>query len=151
MEFVLLLVCSIIIARFLEKKYRIASVLHAILFVVMFSFYMFSTNLWLLSDVAKFWAGEYYEIIHSALTDSVTIVNFSFSAFLVVELSIFAAISMIVFISLIKGFKRIVRNMRVKTICDLMQNYNHANTIFVSQNYEPTYQQNYLIYSKLRN
>ena len=117
LELGLLLLTSIITARFLEKRYRLASVFHAILFIVMAVTYFFASEEPFLARLALNMLGEDgYRIVHNTMTDCLDLFHIGFSSILAVEVVIFASVSMISAIILIRGIKKVIRAFNGKHI-----------------------------------
>ena len=151
MEFLLLLLCSVIIARFLEKRFKIATIAHAVLFVVIFCFYILGSDLEILVKAGINTFGEEdYSNIHGAIADNVEVLSISFSSLLVVEAFTFGVASLIAIRTAIKGLKKLIKQLEIKII--VFKKKIISNQVFSHKtNSELTYKNNYLVFSRLLN
>ena len=117
-EFLLFLLCSVLIARSLEKRYKVASALHAVLFVVIGLVWLFSSNLTFVQYALTNVVGETaYGIIRAAVTDNVIWLRGSFSALLIAELVTYFSLAIVSLIAFIKGLRQLATF--IKTHCEL--------------------------------
>ena len=152
MEVALILICSVLAARFLEKRMRVASIAHAILFIVCSVFYLFGSEFKLFVFAAQNMIGKNnYAIIHSALKEGVTFVNFSLSSIYVIEVIVFGTIAIVSTVLFIKGLQKAAKRIKIKSfILKLEQpvdNGNFFNQIVQTINGR----HNYLVLGQLRN
>ena len=151
-ELIILVICSIVIARFLEKKYRAASVAHAILFIVLSLTYIFASDFPLFVMVGKTWIGNtYYQQLHQALRGGVMIVNISMSALFVVELVTFAIAAIVSVVALIKWIKKLSKIIRTKNSTSFFVEPFHYSNNEPKTNYINSNQGNYLVFARLLN
>ena len=112
-EFILLVICSIFLARYLEKRSKIISAAHAILFIVLMVFYFFTTNNVLVAQAATNMFGENnYKIVHEAFVESSMYSRIGFSSLFVIEIVINSTIAIVSVIATIKAFKLIVKEYK---------------------------------------
>ena len=115
LEFIILIVFSFIIRRYLKDKYVIASAANMILFLFLSITYFFSSDFTLFVYLGKKMLGvETYEFLHGGLIDTVDAVNIGVSALAVVEIVIFSLMSIAAILTLIKGFKQLLKKLKVK-------------------------------------
>ena len=152
MEVILILICSVLAARFLEKKMRVASIAHAILFICCSVFYFFGSDFKLFAYAAKNMIGENnYAVIHSALKDGVRFVNFSLSGIYVIEVLVFGTIAIVSTILFIKGLKKVAKKIHIKSfILKLKQPIEQGNFFTQIVNCING-RHNYLVLGQLRN
>ena len=120
MEYIVFCICSIIIARYVEKKSRVISIAHDILFIFLSIAFFFATNNSYIANVAiKVVGNSYYEMIHGALTDSSIFIIQGFSTLFIIEFAIMFIIAMVTIVAFIKGFKKMAKKIRVKSLNDV--------------------------------
>ena len=112
-EFVLLIICSIFLARYLEKRSKIISTAHAILFIVLMVFYFFTSEHPLIATAAHNVLGDNYKFIHEAFVESAHYSRAGFSTLFIVEIVINLTISVVGVIGAIKAFKLIVKEEKL--------------------------------------
>ena len=115
MQLILLLISSVIIARFVEKKSRVISVAHAILFTVLLVFTIFTSDnpAILLALDNLFPDKELLSIFTEALKDSSSVFTLSFSVLFTLEMTVIASTCIAVAISIRKAIKAIRQAMRI--------------------------------------
>ena len=75
-ELILLLTLSVITARLLEKRYKVASIAHAVFFIFISMVYLLTTDLALIKEAMINRMGEdLYESLNSALSTPVVIMD----------------------------------------------------------------------------
>ena len=120
MEYIIFCICSIILARYLEKTSRVVSVAHDILFIVLSAAFFFVTdNAYISSLAIRVVGSDYYTTIHEALIDSQKYVNLGFSTLFIIESVIILITSVAAVIVFIKSLKEVVKSIKVPTIKDL--------------------------------
>ena len=120
MEYIVFCICSIVLARFLEKTSRVISVAHDILFIVLsFAFFFSTNNPTIVSIVVKVVGQEFYNTLHSAAIDTQAYAKLGFSVFFVVESLVILIVSIAAIIIFIKSLKHVVKSVKVKTINDI--------------------------------
>ena len=120
MEYIIFCICSIIVARYLEKTSRIASIAHDILFIVLsFAFFFSTKNAYISSIVIKVVGQSLYNTIHSAILDSQHYVNLGFSVLFIIEGTVLLIATAAAIIIFVKSLKDIVKSVKIKTINDI--------------------------------
>ena len=120
MEYIIFCICSIIVARYLEKTSRIASIAHDILFIVLsFAFFFATKNAFISSIVIKVVGQEIYNSLHNAMLDSQQYVKLGFSVLFIVEGTVLIIATAAAIIIFVKSLKNIVKSMKIKTINDI--------------------------------
>lgn len=77
---------SVVIARWLEKKMRIAAIFHSIMFIVITMYLLLVSDVSFISNMFKYILGsEEYEIFKSALLDKYRINSYEISVFIILE------------------------------------------------------------------
>ncbi|CCY07224.1 MAG: hypothetical protein SOY54_01720 [Bacilli bacterium] len=77
---------SVVIARWLEKKMRIAAVFHSIMFTIITMYLLLVSNVSVISNMFKYFMGDSeYEIFRSALLDKYRINSYEISVFIILE------------------------------------------------------------------
>lgn len=152
MEFVLIIICSIIAARYLEKKMKIASIAYSILFIFSSIFYIFGSDFKLFALAGKNILGaNHYEIIHDALHQGIIFANFSLSAIFIIDTLIFGITIIVSTILFIKGLKKLFKKIKISTN-NLNISYQNSFEVFkpvVVTSYSSQY--DYLVLGQLRN
>lgn len=122
-EFILLVICSIFLARYLEKRSKIISAAHAILFIVLMVFYFFNTEFPLVVKAATNMFGvDNYKVIHEAFVESSMYSRIGFSSLFAIEIVINSTIAIVSIIATIKAFKLIVKEYKFYNDFKLNQN-----------------------------
>lgn len=115
LELAVLLLLSIITARFLERRYHVASVAHAILFVLLLAVTLFTTDIPFIKAAMMNWMGElYYNSLYDALHDTVTFVNIGLSAIIIVEITVFVLVPLLSIVAIIEEIREQLKEMKVK-------------------------------------
>ena len=77
---------SVVIARWLEKKMRIAAVFHSIMFIIITMYLLLVSNVSVISNMFKYFMGDSaYEIFRSTLLDKYRINSYEISVFIILE------------------------------------------------------------------
>ena len=119
-NFVLLLISSIIVARFLEKRYRIASLFHAVLFLFLALVYMFSSDSAFFVTVCKNMVGNtYYASLHEVLTQHMTTISASFSVYMIVEYVTLLIVGMVSIVATVKALKKLASKIKIDQLSDV--------------------------------
>ena len=116
MELILLIIASVLIARFLERtKYRVAVMAHAVLFIFLSFVYFFGTDLALFARLGRFWFGaKAYDFLHEAFATSSDGLSLGFTAFFVVEIVLLLSIAALAMIAMVRSYKRILKLVRMR-------------------------------------
>ena len=151
-ELILLIASSIIIARYLEKKYVVASAAHAVLTIVLLFTYFFSTSFAPFVQIGKNLLGEnYYEFLHYGLTNTIKFVNIGVSAIFVIELSIFVLVSILAIVAFIKGFQKLAKKIKTPNYFKKISFKKLVSNLIPSLNQKQNYQGTYLVNCSLLN
>ena len=117
MEYLIFCLCSIILARYIEKKSRVIAIAHDILFIALSMAFFFATdNKNVVNIVLKIVDKDIYNTIHVALVESQTYINIGFSTFFIIEAIIFTTIALAAVIVFIKSLKEEAKKIRIKTL-----------------------------------
>ena len=117
MEFFLLLFCSVVIARYLEKRMKVASIAYSVLFILVSTFYFFGSDFKLFVMAGKNMLGESdYTSIHNALKEGVLFVNFSLSAIFIIDMIVTMITVVVSTIAIIKGIKKLIQKIKISRI-----------------------------------
>ena len=120
MEYIIFCICSIIVARYVEKKSRIISIAHDILFILLsFAFFFATNNKYIVDVVMKVVGKDIYTTIHEAITASSTYIRFGFSTLFIIEFTILFIVALAAIIIFIKSLKETAKKIRVKTLNDI--------------------------------
>ena len=107
-ELIIFFLCSVLIARCLEKRYKIASMAHAVLFVFLGLVWVFTSEIELIEFAARNMVGDfYYEVLKEALTERMTMFHLGFSALLMAEAAIYMTIAIASIVIFFKGLKKL--------------------------------------------
>ena len=117
MELILLIVVSILIARYLERtRYRIAMMAHAVLFIATLVVYFFSGEIALFAALGKRWLGvETYMMVNDVFVDRVYIFSYGLSSLLAVEIFIMVSLVAVATFALIRSYKKVVKMIRLRS------------------------------------
>lgn len=97
---------SIIIARYLSKKMKIASVVHSIFFIVITVFMLLICDTKFISDFWKNVFGEdSYKTLYDAISSKYTNDTFEINSIITLEFTLFASYALMLFIVLVKTIK----------------------------------------------
>ena len=151
-ELIILLICSVFIARFLEKKYRVASVAHAILFIALSLVYLFaSKNSYISFALTNIVGEKAYHVIHEMLVDNVKFFNSGISALLITEIVTFAIVSIFGVVAAIKGIKKLVKFIKLENKTLVIENFFTEIGLYPCRDNIDTFSKTYLIFGKLLN
>ena len=114
-ELLLLLTLSVITARLLEKRYKVASIAHAIFFICMSMVFLITTDLSLIKEAMINWMGEnLYDSLHSAFSTPMFIMNIGVSAVLIFEVAIFILLPILSIAAFIQKIRDDAKEIDVK-------------------------------------
>ena len=118
-ETLILIALSVITARLLEKRYKVASIFHAIFFIAVASYYLFVTDYKIIVDMwLNYIDPNYYYPIKEALTGSGIYITSTLHTLVLVEIVTFffvPLLSIVAFIQLIRDeFKEVDINYTFK-------------------------------------
>lgn len=120
MEYIVFCLCSIIVARYVEKKSRVVSIAHDILFILLsFAFFFATNNKYIVDVVVRIVGKDFYNTVHTAITASTPFLRFGFSSLFVIEFMIFFIFALAAIIIFIKGLKETSKKIRLKTLNDV--------------------------------
>ena len=120
MEYIIFCICSVVIARYVEKKSRIVAIAHDILFILLsFAFFFASNNPTISSIVLRIVNKDIYNTVHNALVQSSYFIRGGFSVFFIIEGSICLIAAIASIIIFIKSLKELAKKIRIKTLNDV--------------------------------
>ena len=147
----LLTVCSIFLARVMEKRMKVASVAHAILFIVMSFYYLLTSNFELIQFAMRNIFGEtYYGILHNALLETAGYYQVTMFALFFVETITICFTAFLSFMLILKQMKYLMNKIQSRPIL-------HTNSHLIPDYaYNPgmginNKQDSYLVLAHLRN
>lgn len=150
MSLILLCVCSVFTGRYLEKRMKIASIAHSVLFIVMAFFFLFNSGFTLIDTAMINMVGqEAFDEIHEAFVATKVIYGVTMSSLFVMELAVYIILCIVALVALVKGFKKLICKLRVRNIVvteDILLKEDHPTTNLINN-----YQGNYLVFAHLRN
>ncbi len=152
MDLILLCVCSIVIARCLERKMRVASVAHAILFIVLAFFSLFTTDLKLVSQaMINVMSEEKYVIIRNALMSASHFYRGAFSVLFIIDVAIEVMACIAAIILIVKGYKKFFKKIDLQKVRIYIKNIVQEfrllpNKVLINNN-----RNQYLVLQQLRN
>ena len=152
MDLILLIVCSIIIARCLERRMRVASVAHSIMFIVLAFFMLFTTNFALINQAMINIFGEnIFNIVREALIDGSHLYRGTFSVlfFIDVVIDVIACITAIV-VS-VKAYKKFFKNLDIKKVRVYIDNFIKSIRLLPNKVLIENNRNQYLVLQQLRN
>ena len=152
-ELILLFTLSILTARFLEKRYKVASIAHSILFIVMTFVYLLVWDFTPIKEMWTSWMGEeMYDIVSGALKDPMPFFNAGISSFMVFEVFIFLVLPILSIVAFVDKFKE-----QIKKIVINLRYRDQLNDPVINMGINPdngfidTYNETYLVFGKLLN
>lgn len=151
MNLLLLCVCSIFLARFLEGKMKVASIAHSVLFIFMGVYFLFtSENYWINFAMNNLVGEYYYNVFHDAFIEAAQVYTITMITLFVTEFIICSITALLAMRLLIKGIRYLLSKGRnnksfIKVFFNIGQN-NEANHASLSNK-----QNTYLVFSQLRN
>lgn len=148
MELLLFAIISVIIARWFEKRFRIAAAAHSVLFLVFGLCLLYCSGNHIIESVMRMVSGDtVYEYIRFALQSPMRIMFFGYSAYLVVNLSlIFMIIAVTVAVS--HALVRRAESARKKTAL-VPAGKNHA--FYPMNHYNKNKEKKYIKYCRILN
>lgn len=150
MNLVLLCVSSIFLGRFLEKRMRVASIAHSVLFIISAFFFLFDSGFELIDyAMINIFGDEIFHMMQEALIDAGNFYGIAFSALFVLEFISYVLLCVVAIITVIKGFKKIIEKWRIKGLVVSKTSEVEQCSPFVRK--EISYQGTYLVLSHLRN
>ena len=114
-QFLILIFLSIITARLLDKRYKVASIAHAVLFIFV-SFVISVCSDWEpLVNIYTNWMGEeYYLSLKEALEDSELYLNSGLSTITLLEVIIFIFVPLLSIFTIVEEIRERLKQARVK-------------------------------------
>ena len=113
-ELILLIVLSIIIAAYLEKRSSIATIAHAILFIGLSFDFLFATDLRFIQEAMINICGkDFYYNIHEAMVEPAKFIGLSVGTFAIVEISILVVLPFVSIVIFIKKIREEFKKLRV--------------------------------------
>ena len=150
MSLVLLCVCSVFAGRYLEKKMKVASIAHSVLFIFMGFFFLFNSGFTLIDTaMINMFGQEAFDEIHEALAASETIYGVTMSSLFIMEVVVYAILCIVAIVASIKGFKKLIAVLRVNSI-KVSEGVLHLEER-PTNNLITNYQGTYLVLAHLRN
>ena len=152
LELILLLVISVITARLLDKRYKVASVAHAILFVFQLVMFLFRTDISLIRNLMISWMGEKsYWAFNSALTTPVSILNGGISGVLMLEFILFVFVPLLSIVAFVKDIKDTFKELKVRVNIKIIISYIINLVLDPIKDFKHNKNETYLILGKLLN
>ena len=117
MNLILLCVSSIFLGRYLEKKMRVASVAHSVLFIFCSFLFLFNSGFKLIDTaMINIFGEEIFYIVQDTLIATSKIHNVVISSFLMIEFFNYIMTSLVAVVVIIKGFKKLLEKYRVRLV-----------------------------------
>ena len=152
MDLILLCFCSVIIARCLEKRMRVASVAHAILFIVLFFFSLFTSGFAMIDQaMINTFGKDLFETVRDTLNETSPVYRSIFGSLFIIDLAIDIMTSIAVIILIIKGFKKFSKVVKLNKAPLIIKNILIKirllpNKVLINNN-----RNQYLVLQQLRN
>ena len=129
---------------------KVASIAHAILFIVMAFFFLFDSGFTLVDEaMMNLFGKQNFIIIHDALVEASPIYQNTMSVLLIMEIIVYMMLSFIAILALIKGLKKAIT--MIKTKYNYVLNVQSEAVEIPTGEYFHSYQNTYLVLSQLRN
>ena len=123
MNLVLLCLTSILLGRYFERKMPVASIAHAVMFIVMAFLFLFHSDFALVDQAMINLFGETnFYIVHDALVETAVIYRSAISSLLVMEIVVITVTALVAAVLLIKAIKKVFAkfnsgfNANIKTL-----------------------------------
>ena len=115
LELIVFSIVSIFVGAYLEaKKYRVATVIHAVVTAAGFVAFTFGSNDPYLLIGSKFILGEYFELVHGTFRDYVVVLGISMSSLMFVEIAIVISIASIAMVTSIRGYRKLASHLQAR-------------------------------------
>ena len=150
MNLILLCLTSILLGRYFEKRMHVATVAHAVMFIVLSFLFLFHSGFALIDQAAiNMFGQENFDIVHEALVETSTIYQSTISALLVMEIVVYSISAFVAVVLVIKGIKKLFKKFNFGFKVDLHTlNYDY-NVPSIEQDVNS--RNRYLILKHLRN
>ena len=151
-DLILLLLLSVISARLLERKYKVASIVHAILFIVQAAIFIFTTEIPFVRYAMMNMVGKNaYNLVNSILSIPSFITIGGISAVVMVDLSILVFLPLLSIILFIDRIREEFKKVRYKVSIKYIIEYVIVLVGLPLKTFNPTKDNTYLELSQLRN
>lgn len=121
---VLLCIGSVFLARVLERKMKVASIAHSVLFIMMSMYFLLTSNNEMIAlAMSNIFGKEYYALIHNALVETAEIYQITMITLFAFESFLVALVAFIAVLAFIKASKYILRKIRSNLIIKNVDNY----------------------------
>ena len=150
MNLVLLCLTSILLGRYFERKMPVASIAHAVMFIVMAFLFLFHSDFALVDQAMINIFGETnFYIVHDALVETAHIYRGAISTLLIMEIVTITISAVIAVVVLIKAIKKIFSKFNYGFRADI-QTLNYAYNIPANEQVSNN-RNRYLLLKHLRN
>jgi hypothetical protein len=150
MNLVLLCVSSIFLGRFLERRMKVASIAHSILFIVASFFFLFDSGFKIIDyAMINIFGEEIFYVMQESLRSASNFYGIAFSALFVLEFISYYLICIVAIIAVIKGFRKIIERWRIRKLVLLRTEQVEHYSPLIRE--EISYQGTYLVLAHLRN
>ena len=150
MNLLLLCTTSIFLGRYFEKKMPVASIAHAVMFIVIAFLFLFHSDIALVDQaMINLFGEENFYIVHDALVETSHIYRGAISTLLMMELVVYAILCAIAAVVLIKAIKKIFAKFNY----GFKANINKLNYVYnvPSIEHDVNSRDRYLLLQHLRN
>ena len=151
-DLILLLLLSVISARLLEKRYKVASIAHAILFIVQSAIFIFTTDISFIRVAMINLIGEKsYILVNNILSIPSFITIGGISAVVMVDLSILVFLPLLSIILFVDEIRREFKKVRYKVSIKYIIEYVIVLVGVPLKSFSPAKDNTYLELLQLRN
>ncbi|MBO4668042.1 MAG: hypothetical protein J5666_07980 [Bacilli bacterium] len=113
LELACFLILNIILSRLLEKRMKVASILHTAIFVIIFFLMLFTVDMGIIESLLVKLIGEQnYLLIHESLIYDLTIKNVSISSLLVIEESLIITFAIFLVLCFSRFIKKLIGELK---------------------------------------
>ena len=150
MNLILLCLTSMLLGRYFEKKMPVASIAHAVMFIVMAFLFLFHSDIALVDRaMINIFGEENFYIVHDALVETAIIYRSAISSLLVMEIVVMTISAVVTVVLLIKAVKKVLSKFNYGFKVNLSK-FSFDNYVPANEN-DSNNRNRYLILKHLRN
>ena len=153
LELIILIALSVITARLLSKRYKVASIAHSVLFIIVSAIYLFTTDVAFIKLAMVNMMGETnYEIVRDVFSAPAFYVHAGVSTILMLDMAIFVFIPLLSIIAIVKEVKEQFKELKLQK-ADLSTFFKSLIILVFNpfKDFKHTQNETYLILGRLLN
>ena len=149
---ILLISLSIITARCLEKRYKVASIFHSVFFAIMLFLALASSDVEVIKKGMLNWMGEYYyKSLYDAIKGASSYIHIGAGGLMIVDIVVFIFVPILSIVSIIAEFKEQFKEMKIRVNIKLFVGYIINLVLDPIKDFKHNKNETYLILGKLLN